>query len=305
MQEWYYVKDGQQQGPVSLEQLRDMVSNGSLTPNDLVWNATMINWSPANQVSGLFSQPVALVAAEGTPVVEGLPDIVPGSEPIDPVTCIKRGFELTKRHFSSILAIGAVYFAILIAMNIIVNVLQSVSGAAGQSLQSNDSSPNATLFGVFFVIQIIVWVISAYLALGITRVGLNLISGKPVEISQLFGEGDKLLRAMGASILFAFAVMIGFLLLIIPGIYIALRYGQFMKAIVDRDLGVMDAFSYSASITTNNLMNLLMLGILSFCLIIVGFLALCIGYFFALPIVWLAGLVAYRWMQSGFRAAQD
>lgn len=304
MQEWYYVKDGQQQGPVSLEALRAMVGNGSLTPSDLVWNATMSDWSPANQVSVLFSQPVAVVA-EGAPVVADLPDIVPGSEPIDPVACIKRGFELTKRHFSSILAVGAVYFAILIVMNIIVSVIQTAAGVAGQQLQTHQTTPGGAQIGMLIGIQIVVWVISAYLALGITRVGLNLISGKPVTVGQLFGEGDKLLRALGASFLFAFAVVIGFLLLIIPGIYIALRYGQFMKAIVDRDLGIMDAFSYSAAITTNNLMNILALGILSVGLILAGFLALCVGYFFALPIVWLAGLIAYRWMQSGFRAAQD
>lgn len=100
-------------------------------------------------------------------------------------------------------------------------------------------------------------------------------------------------------------VVIGLILFIFPGIYLAIRYGQYLTAMVDRDLGVMESFQYSSSITTNNRMNLFLLALLAIPIMIAGVIALCIGVFFAIPVVWLGWLVAYRWMQYGHRAALD
>ena len=36
-----------------------------------------------------------------------------------------------------------------------------------------------------------------------------------------------------------------------------------------------------------------------------GFIALCVGLIFAIPVVWLSAVVAYRWMQYGRRAIMD
>jgi hypothetical protein len=35
---WYYAQDQQQQGPFSVEQMRQMISSGALRGNDLVWS---------------------------------------------------------------------------------------------------------------------------------------------------------------------------------------------------------------------------------------------------------------------------
>jgi uncharacterized membrane protein len=148
-------------------------------------------------------------------------------------------------------------------------------------------------------------VLSTFLSLGATRIGLNLVSGKEVNAGMLFGEGRKLLRAIGASILFGLAVAVGLLLLIVPGIYIALRYGQFLAAIVDRDLGIFESFNYSSSLTTNNRLLLLGMWILCVLIILAGFIACGVGLIFAIPVVWLTSMVAYRWMQYGHRAAMD
>jgi uncharacterized membrane protein len=137
------------------------------------------------------------------------------------------------------------------------------------------------------------------------RIWLNLVSGKQATVGMIFGEGGKLFTAVVTSILFGFAVAIGFLLLIVPGVYIALRYGQFMTAIVDKNLGIMDSLSYSSSITTNNRMPIFLFWLLAMLVMIAGLLALCVGVFVALPIVWLGAMVAYRWMQYGHRAAMD
>jgi hypothetical protein len=246
----------------------------------------------------------------------GLPEIVHGSEPIDIGACIKRGFDLTKRQFGVILLVGLVYVGVSIGAGVILGLMDTALGWGSRTVshsfpgnsswsggfqynfvgyQQNGSIPNAILSQV----------LSTFLSLGATRIGLNLVSGKEVNAGMLFGEGRKLLRAIGASILFGLAVAVGLLLLIVPGIYIALRYGQFLAAIVDRDLGIFESFNYSSSLTTNNRLLLLGMWILCVLIILAGFIACGVGLIFAIPVVWLTSMVAYRWMQYGHRAAMD
>lgn len=334
MTEWFYARGGQQNGPVTLEQLRDLAKGGGLDPvKDLVWNATMKDWTSAGQVSGIFSSAAAVMpapvsqqpaadpsnpyAAPQSPWVEpvrtsSIAEIIPGSEPLDAVACVKRGFDLTKRKFGDILLVGVVYFALLIGLGLVVGLVEGIAGVS-----SGPSGPMQRAHGVavaargdvamaaVVIGQIVNQVFSMFLGLGLTRIGLNLVSGKPVEVGMLFCEGNKLLRVIGASIIFFFAAGIGLLLLFVPGVYIMLRYGQYMTAIVDRNMGIMESFSYSSSLTTNNRLNLFVLWLLSIPVIIAGFLACGVGLIFAGPVVWLAFIAAYRWMQYGHQAVTD
>ncbi|MBF0274593.1 MAG: SPFH domain-containing protein [Nitrospinae bacterium] len=57
---YYTVENGQQQGPFSLDQLRQMAQSGTLQQETLVWCNGMSGWSPAKDVSEmqkLFSTP--------------------------------------------------------------------------------------------------------------------------------------------------------------------------------------------------------------------------------------------------------
>ncbi|MEC5126931.1 CD225/dispanin family protein [Verrucomicrobiales bacterium BCK34] len=51
--EWYYASNGQQQGPVSQEQLMELFQKGEVKTSDLVWNETMTDWVPFGNVPSL------------------------------------------------------------------------------------------------------------------------------------------------------------------------------------------------------------------------------------------------------------
>lgn len=340
MNEWFYARGGQQSGPVTLDQLSELARGGGLDPEkDLVWNGSMPNWLPAGQVAGLFGAAAAdsvpppppeavsvgaeavgtenPYAAPQTPI--SLPsaapsslgmggEIVPGSDPIVPTECVRRGFDLTKRHFPTILLVGVVYFAISMALSMVMGAIQGVGEAGSIRFENGEvvqTPASPVMVGVSILLQIINQVVSIYLGLGLTRVALNLLSGAPVAVGQLFGEGDKLLRGIGGGILFGLMVVVGLVLLIVPGIYLALRYGQYMVALVDKNLPLMEAFRYSSSLTTNNRLNLFWLALLGMLITLAGLLACGVGLIFAGPVAWLSWIAAYRWMQYGRRAVQD
>ncbi|MGL4400192.1 MAG: DUF4339 domain-containing protein [Luteolibacter sp.] len=325
MTEWYYARGGQQSGPVNFEKLVEIARSGGLDPvKDLVWTSTMKDWLPAGQVPGIFgaSAPVAdpanpYAAPETTwtgdisrpvPAGEALSEIVPGSEPIDIGGCVKRGFDLTCRNFGMILLVGIVYMAVTFAVSMLMEVVvMSLGGGinAAAAKPEPGSTEMTLMFAALAVKTVVTQALSVFLSLGVTRIGLNLVSGRDFTLGMLFAGGKKLLPAFGGTILFTLMMLAGLLLLVVPGIYLALRYGFFLTAMVDRDLGVIDSFKYSSAITANNRMKLFLLALLGLVIMFAGVLALCVGMFFALPVIWLGWLVAYRWMQYGHRAALD
>src|SRR5262245_3959390 len=61
--EWYYSHEGQRHGPVSSEQLRELVATGKLRPDDLIWKEGMDNWMPAGKAKKLFPADAATAQA--------------------------------------------------------------------------------------------------------------------------------------------------------------------------------------------------------------------------------------------------
>jgi prepilin-type processing-associated H-X9-DG protein len=58
MADWFYHKNGQQQGPIGKVTLRKMADNGQILPDDLVRQEGMDQWAKASEVKGLFDPPV-------------------------------------------------------------------------------------------------------------------------------------------------------------------------------------------------------------------------------------------------------
>lgn len=62
--QWFYIRNGQRQGPVDENELIRLARAGQLAPGDLVWNPTMgQQWMPASTVPALFSLPTAAAPA--------------------------------------------------------------------------------------------------------------------------------------------------------------------------------------------------------------------------------------------------
>ena len=312
MQTWYYSHLGERQGPVAFDELQALAHRGELdAQKDLVWTEGMADWTPSGTVPGLFaSAPPAddfnPYAAPSTAPGDllapsdssgALPEIAPGSQPLAVLDCLKRAMALTWRHFGLIIGIGAIYWIASIALSFGATFL--AGSTPGIASSSEEMTPLQA------VLQLISVVFSIFLNLGLIRVSLHLISGQEARVGQLFGEGDKLLRSLGASLLYYLMVGLGLMLFIVPGIYVALRFGLFQYAIVDRNLGILESFRYSSALTANNRLNLLGLGVLMALIILAGILPLLLGLFFAVPVVTLALPIAYRFLQFGPGALQD
>ena len=52
---WFYASEGQQKGPFSEVQLRDLITRGAVGPDTLVWSEGMAGWQKAAEIPGLVA----------------------------------------------------------------------------------------------------------------------------------------------------------------------------------------------------------------------------------------------------------
>src|SRR5687767_9534268 len=79
---WCYTRGGQQQGPVTTEELQAMVNAGEVARTDLVWNESLPSWVPVSGAPGLTAAPASTAAPAESPfAAPGLAGVLPYSAP--------------------------------------------------------------------------------------------------------------------------------------------------------------------------------------------------------------------------------
>jgi hypothetical protein len=102
------------------------------------------------------------------------------------------------------------------------------------------------------------------------------------------------LAYLGASILMVLAVVAGMILLIIPGIIVALGLSLTGYLVVDRNLGPVEAIKESWRLTKGHKWSILRLAVLMTLVNILGFVLLFVGLLVTLPVTMIAFAHAYR-----------
>lgn len=151
---------------------------------------------------------------------------------------------------------------------------------------------------VGFLFNIISIVISWLVTLGWIRIALNALDKKPLQLSLLWNSTNVFFRYVGANILVTLLTAVGFILLIIPGIIVALRYSLISYYIVDKNQGVTEAMRSSWEATRDSTWNLFLLYLVFGVIGIVACIPLFLGLLIALPVIFIAQAYVYRQLSS-------
>lgn len=127
------------------------------------------------------------------------------------------------------------------------------------------------------------WLIYAYVGAGMRLLLLKLARGEQAPLSTLFVGGRYYLSLLIGGLLFGVSLFLGMFGLLIGAVFAALLFWPYAYLIVDRNIGVIDAFRTSAAITAGNRLTVLatysVASILSTAIIIiVAILAAIIGF---------------------------
>jgi phage FluMu protein Com len=146
---------------------------------------------------------------------------------------------------------------------------------------------------------------SLWLSLGLFTYLLKIARGEVALFGDVFSGGPYLLPAIGAFLIMYICVVIGFILLIIPGIIVALMLSQAFLMLIDQNAGVIDSLRMSMQVTRGNKLTLFALGLVTMVIVLVVSIFTCgIGYFFVTPFVSLLFVVTYLSMTGQSLAVQ-
>jgi len=114
---WYYAKNGSQQGPLPIEDIKGRIARGEIAPTDLAWCEGMSDWTPVGEIPQLkvkapvsAEMPVApAVTVAPVEVLEPSPYIAP----VAPAATASPVVVPTGRPPSQGLAVGSLVCGIL------------------------------------------------------------------------------------------------------------------------------------------------------------------------------------------------
>jgi hypothetical protein len=108
---WFYAKNGSQQGPLSTDEIKSRIAMGEIGPSDLAWCEGMADWLPVGQIPQLKIE--APVRDEVPPPVSVSPSLSPYQSPSTPATSAGPAQVLPGQKPSQGLAVGSMVCGIL------------------------------------------------------------------------------------------------------------------------------------------------------------------------------------------------
>lgn len=145
---------------------------------------------------------------------------------------------------------------------------------------------------LFLAVALIV--LTLIIRIGYTKIFLRIHDGEKPKFSDIFNEYNTFWRYLGVSILTPLAIFGGLILLIIPGVILAVRLSLAPIAVVDTKSGPIISMKESYAITKDKFWQLLLFWIVIGFLNIVGLLAAVIGLLVTIPVSTLATIYVYR-----------
>jgi uncharacterized membrane protein len=150
---------------------------------------------------------------------------------------------------------------------------------------------------LYFIIVILIWIFDIIISMGIIKITLAVFDNKKPHISDVFYT-KPIINYIIVSIIRSLIVLVGFMLLIVPGIIFAIKLQFAEYLVVDKNSGIMDSLKTSWEMTRGVKWNLFVLGILFGLINLVGLLCLLVGLFFTVPLSLMAQAYVYRKLYS-------
>jgi uncharacterized membrane protein len=199
--------------------------------------------------------------------------------------CIKFGWETFKKRpwilIGALLLVGLVY------------AIPGILTPHPEVVEGQPPPPPTTL-GI--VMGLVSFVVSILASLGLTSFSLRAHDNiETVTIGDLWNP-DPVWRYLGAYLLILLIVIVGFILLVIPGIIASLGLSFATYLVIDRGMQPVASIKESWRITKGNKWRIFLLGLALTGVNILGALALVIGLLVSVPITLLAVVHAYRYL---------
>lgn len=264
--------DGKEYGPVSADKLREWIASGRANAQTQCRRDGETAWSTLGSLpefSGAFAATPPPRPAGGSGPTAGSVDpkayadaLIARNPTLDFGAALSRAWELLKANFWPLVGVTFVMSLLVSAANFI--------PVAGLLL-------NGLLVG------------------GLQLYYLKRMRGQPAEFGDCFVGFQMMTGALIiGSLLVSVFTVVGFFLLILPGIYVLVAYLFTFLLILDHRMDFWPAMEVSRRVITKNWFMVFLLALVGALLASLGLIVFLIGYFFTAPLLYGAIVAAYE-----------
>jgi len=289
--------DGREYGPVSTEQLQQWIREGRANAQTKAQAEGSAEWKPISAFPEF-----AGMATASSPSLAPAP---PGGRELDIASCISRGWKLLQSNFGRL--VGTTFLVLLLfggvsgILRFLVNTafgvpfyIRGVHGWGMLRLQWRGILASS-LWNLFMA--------GPFLG-GLYNYYLKLMRGQPASLADAFGGfSGAFVPLVIAHVVSGVLASLGFLLCIIPGVYLAVVWKFTLPLVIDKQLGFWEAMGLSRKVVTRQWWSLFALFLLSGLISVLGLIVCCIGVFVTAPIGIAAILYAYEDILGAHTAA--
>ncbi|PCJ37047.1 MAG: hypothetical protein COA75_04645 [Cellvibrionales bacterium] len=184
---------------------------------------------------------------------------------------LSEAWEKTSGLKGSFWAAGAIFFVAVL-------ILGAVLGGGSAFLAGQGNAGGGVLMGL--LVQLVIMAVMYPFMAGIVMLGIERSVDLPLSYKSVFGYFSYALPLLGVAVLMSVLVAIGFILLIIPGIYLSLAYIFAVPLVVEKNLGIWDAMESSRKAVTRHWFKLF------FLFLIMGILGMISAIPFGIGLIW-------------------
>lgn len=203
----------------------------------------------------------------------------------------KAAWEIIKLNWKALLAVIAFAFLIQLPFVFLDIFWDYRMGDVYESMFKNFTTQEMFFYWFFSALSMVVSMVVSY---NLFKIYISISKGISFNYKDVFNMPTKnTFNYLIAQILFGILVFVGLLLLVVPGLYFYFKYAFASTLVVDKDMGVLDAFNKSSEITDGHKWTLFGIAVTTFFagigILLLGLICLIIGIIPALFIVtWLA-----------------
>jgi GYF domain 2 len=288
--------DGKQYGPITTDDLHRWIAEGRLNAESRAKEETDTEW----RALAAFPEFAAVLGAQApATIAPPLPDSADSLErdyELDIGGCISRGWQLVKNNFWPVVGVNALVTILLVVINQFFGLF--THPAMNSMIVGHQISAGAiaTIFLISFISAPIYTVFTA----GLFKYYLNLIRGEEAGIGDAFsGFGPSFGQLVLLGLVQFILVMIGYLLCVIPGIYLGIAWYFAMPLVIDKRLGFWEALESSRKMVSKHWFIVFAFFLVCGLVVAAGIIGCFIGILVTMPISFAALMYAYETIFNG------
>lgn len=188
---------------------------------------------------------------------------------------------------------GTIFLAIIIylAVSIGLSIISQIILAIVASVISNNE---AIVLALSFILQILFNFILLPIGVGLTILGIRRSADASIEAGSIMGYFSHAVQLFFTYVLMMVMILIGLLLLVIPGIYLSVAYYYAIPLVAEKGLSPWEAMEISRKVVSKRWFTMFFFSIVLSLIVMVSALPLLIGLVWTIPMAIIAYGIIYR-----------